>query len=284
VNDNQQPLRPQTCVIKYGGNAMVNEELQEAVLLAVGKLKERGHRIVLAHGGGPFIERAMEQAGLQSEFVYGHRKTTPEAMRLVESALKGEVNSQLVGTLNRLGYSAVGLSGKDGRMVTARKRYHRAEQENGRIVEADLGQVGEVASVRPALLELLLDQGYLPVMACVAQDESGQDFNINADLFAAGLAGALRADVFALLTDVDGLLRDPETADSLIRYASLGELEGWLQEGFVTGGMLPKVEACRTALVQGAQQALILNGTVPERLASLFETKDLIGTRFTQTL
>lgn len=255
-------------VIKYGGNAMRDQGLQAAVLSEILKLKARGFAIVLVHGGGPFIQKALDQAQLSSRFIDGHRQTSAEAYAVVEMALKGQVNGQLVSILNRLGGKAVGLSGKDGSTVIARKRQHYRQPGDPQSA-VDLGRVGDVAQVQPALILSLLDQDYLPVITCVADDEKGEGYNINADLFAGHLAGALGAASFIVLTDVDGLLRDIEQADSLISQLALDELADLRQAGLIKGGMIPKIEACETALKQGAASARIINGTKAEHLRLL---------------
>lgn len=271
----QKPI----ALFKYGGNAMVDEALKEEVLAALCSMRDQGYHVVIAHGGGPFIQKALDQAGIQTDFVYGHRRTTPEAMRLVETALKGEVNSNLVGIINRLGYHAVGLSGKDGRTATAIKRYHREENEQG-VTEVDIGQVGEVSRVDTRLLHLLLQEGYIPVLACVAQDEQGLDYNINADLFAGSLAGALKAQVFGVLTDVDGLMADINHPDSLIQEVRLEEISRYKRAGVIQGGMLPKVDACRMAIESGAAQAFILNGSKPTQIPKQIRGEASTGTLF----
>ena len=266
-------------VFKYGGNAMFDDALKLEVLTALCAVRAQGYRVVIAHGGGPFIQKALDQAGIKTDFVYGHRRTTPEVMRLVETTLKGEVNSELVGIINRLGHKAVGLSGKDGRTVTATRRYHREENATG-VMSVDIGQVGEVSRVDTTLIELLLAEGYIPVMACIAQDEHGTDYNINADLFAGSLAGALKAPVFGVLTDVDGLMRDIDDPASLVPEIRLSEISHYQHRGIIKGGMLPKVDACRAAVEGGARCAMIINGTRPSEIPKLIAGNASTGTRF----
>ncbi len=264
-------------LIKYGGNAMRNETLQQAVIDSIKELHDRGHRVVVVHGGGPFIKRTLQLARIESEFIDGHRKTSPEALKYIEMALKGEVNGNLVRLFNRAGLKAVGLSGKDGALVTAEKRYHQ-RQKNGRSTLCDLGQVGDVAAVDTSLVDILLKNDYLPVITCLASDAEGNDFNINADMFAGHLAGALEADRYLVLTDVDGLLRDVNDPGSLIASLTLPELDG-LFGTVIAGGMIPKLESCRIALEGGAKTAFIINGTRPDYLLQAATGNQAIGTK-----
>jgi acetylglutamate kinase len=264
-------------LIKYGGNAMLNDHLKKEVVHQIVQLSEGGYSVVLVHGGGPFIKNILELVNIESEFIGGHRKTTPEAMKYIEMALKGEVNGSLVNLLNAEGLRAVGLSGKDGRMVVAKKRLH-AMQEDGKEVLHDLGQVGDVIEVDTTLLSTLLSENYLPVMTCVASDESGQDYNINADMFAGHLAGALEADHYLILTDVDGLLRDINNPESLIRQLQVKELKT-LYGSVIKGGMVPKLESCEIALQKGAASASIINGTRPESISDAVKKDKSIGTK-----
>lgn len=266
-------------LIKYGGNAMTHPQLKEAVLQRICQLKTEGHAVVIVHGGGPFIQKALDDARIQSTFVGGHRKTPPQALRHVEMALKGSVNSDLVRRLQGLGARAVGLSGQDGNLITARKRFHR-EQINGEWKEHDLGQVGDVAAVDASLVQLLLEADYLPVVTCLANDTAGQAYNINADLFAGHLAGALKAREYLILTDVDGLLTDLKDPRSIVPHLSLPALQQQLAQGSIRGGMLPKLDSCVVALQTGAQCARILNGTRPEQLTQLLNNPK-IGTQIT---
>jgi acetylglutamate kinase len=267
-------------LLKYGGNAMTDETLKRKVLQNICALKDSGYDVVIVHGGGPFIKKALEVAQIKSEFIDGHRKTTPEALMHVEMALKGEVNGSLVGLINQLGYKAVGLSGKDGKFVTAKKRLHE-KMVDGKLRQFDLGQVGDVVKINPELIETLLEGDYIPVVTCIAADEEGKGYNINADMFAGHLAGAIGAKEFLVLTDVDGLRRDkdnPETLISELKVKDIKKLEG---EGVIQGGMIPKMEACSIAVEKGAKAARIINGTKPEQLRELSEGKS-IGTLITK--
>ena len=255
---------------------MLSERLKQSVVQNIWELCSKGYRVVLVHGGGPFIRKMLELVEIESEFIEGHRKTTPEALRYIEMALKGEVNGSLVGLLNEAGMKAVGLSGKDGRMVLARKRYHYST-ENGQEIQHDLGQVGDVEQVAATQLNILLENDYLPVVTCIASDDAGNDYNINADMFAGSLAGALQASHYLVLTDVDGLLRDIGDPSSLIRKLKLEELEP-LFGSVIKGGMIPKLESCELALRQGARSARIINGTRPESILEAVNKDKSTGT------
>lgn len=266
-------------LFKYGGNAMTDEDLKNQVLQAICRLKEEGFRVVIVHGGGPFIQEALDAADIHSEFVDGHRRTSPEALQHVEMALKGRVNGNLVNMINKLGQKAVGLSGKDGQIVLARKREHY-QNVDGEEVGVDLGRVGAVDQVQPQLLHLLLENDYIPVITCLAADAEGTEYNINGDLFAGQLAGALGADEFIVLTDVPGLMRDINDPDSLMQRVEITEIDNLAREGIIKGGMLPKLDACRVALQKGAGAARIINGTEPGQIEALRRDKS-IGTLIT---
>jgi acetylglutamate kinase len=275
---NSDPHEPSPILLfKYGGNAMVNPELRHNVLRNICKLKDQGAQVVIVHGGGPFIQEALDKAGIESEFIEGHRKTTPEALQYVEMALKGRVNGELVSIINSMGYKAVGLSGKDGQTVTAVKRLHKSTQ-NGVEQEIDLGSVGDVQKVDPTLIRLLLDNDFIPVLTCIASDQEGIDYNINGDMFAGHIAGALKASQYIVLTDVDGLLRDKNDPSSIISEIALSQLDQLFQSRVIQGGMIPKMESCRDALEQGAETARIINGTRPDGIAKLISDKHS-GTR-----
>lgn len=255
---------------------MTNEALKRQVLTHICALQSRGFDVVIVHGGGPFIKAALEGAGIASEFIDGHRKTTADAFAHIEMALKGKVNSSLVGLVNTLGYKAVGLSGKDGAIVTAKKRQHHSNT-NGVLTQVDLGQVGDVDQVDTTLIKLLLQHRYIPVVTCIAADKNGTGYNINGDMFAGHLAGALRATQYVVLTDVDGLLRDKDKPSSLIREINLRDTSQLFENNTIQGGMIPKIESCEIAVQNGAQLARIINGTVPDQILQLSENKP-VGT------
>lgn len=263
-------------LIKYGGNAMLNDRLKKEVVQSIFRLHQNGYGIILVHGGGPFIKKMLDTVDLESEFISGHRKTSPEALRYIEMTLKGEVNSGLVRLINQSGLKAVGISGKDGAIVTAEKR-QITQEEGGQKKMLDLGQVGDVVSVDTRLLHLLLEHDYIPVITCLASDASGNDFNINADMFAGHIAGAMKVDQLLVLTDVDGLMRNTREPDSIIRKIGVEDL-GPLYGKVIKGGMIPKVESCEIALKKGVRTARIINGTKPENIFKSIQSNHLIGT------
>ena len=270
-----------TVLIKYGGNAMINEELKEKIAIRIRDLRAQGTDVVLVHGGGPFINKALEEAGIASEFLDGQRVTTKEAFKHIEKTLKGDVNSSLVNVFNRVGLKAVGLSGKDGQIVVARKRWHHTVDNNGVKVKKDIGQVGNVETVNPQLLNLLLEEGFTPIIACIASDREGNDYNINGDVFAGKIAAALKVDAYVVLTDVDGLFSRFPDPESIIHQLNLSELPSYYQS-IISGGMIPKMESCEAAVRAGAKRAVILNGTRPEQIKDYLLEDQLIGTTLTK--
>lgn len=269
--------RHKPIVIKYGGNAIIDTELTKELLGKIVTLQKQGYKIVIVHGGGPFIKQNLELAGIKSEFVGGQRKTDSKAMKYIEMSLKGEVNGNLVRELNLLGAKAVGLSGKDGQLAIASKRYHYDEDKK----EIDIGQVGDVKEISTEIIELLLKNNYIPVITSIATGEDGLDYNINADNFAGFLAGALNADELILLTDIDGLMVNPEDETTIITELKIDEIEK-LKGDVIKGGMLPKTEACKFAVENGAARALILNGTKPALIETAVKDKKVLGTTITK--
>ena len=265
--------KKQLLLFKYGGNAMTNLILKKQVLKNICALKEKGYQVVIVHGGGPFIKQTLEEVHIDSEFIDGQRKTTLAAMEYVEMALKGKVNGSLISLINEMGHKAVGLSGKDGKMIMAKKRLHQ-HTINGKTEMVDLGQVGDVENVDVTLIKLLLENDFIPVITCLASDKNGNDYNINGDLFAGHIAGALFADQYIILTDVNGLLLDMNNTDSMIHEITVAEINHLKEKNIIKGGMIPKIDSCEIAIIKGAKLARIINGTLPEQITALFENQN----------
>lgn len=261
-----------TVVVKYGGNAMGDSQLTTAVIQDLILMRLVGMLPVVVHGGGPQIDQAMKTSGLQPRFVQGLRVTDADTMRIVERVLVGEINQEIVAWINNLGGAAIGLSGKDGGMIQARKAAP-ARTPDGQLV--DLGLVGEVARVDPRPIRTLQDAGYIPVVAPTAGDETGATYNINADLVAGEVAAALVAEKLVLLTDTDGIL---DRQGRLLSTLSRSDVERLMTDGTVNRGMLPKVQACLAALKAGVRKTHIINGTREHALIEELLTPEGVGT------
>ena len=244
-----------TVVVKYGGNAMISQELREAVIRDIILLHLVGIRVVVVHGGGPEISAMLKRLGKESKFVDGLRYTDAETMDVVQQVLCGKVNKNLVATLNQTGGRAVGLCGMDAGLFQAR------------MLDEKYGLVGEITAVEPRVVVDSLENGYIPVVSTVAQGTDGPAaYNINADTAAAKLAVALGAEKLLLLTDVRGLLRDPTDEGTLLPEVRLSQVPGLVKDGVIKGGMLPKVECCVEAVRSGVKNAVILDGRIPHSL------------------
>ncbi|WP_194976059.1 acetylglutamate kinase [Aquiflexum lacus] len=271
-------MNPSKILIKYGGNAMTNTILQKKIAEQIHLLIEAGHLIVVVHGGGPFINRALEKAVIHSEFIEGHRVTSPEALVEIQKTLIGDVNASLVKIFNSCDVRAVGLSGLDGRMVLATKKSVQIPLASGEIENRDLGSVGEVTRINSDLIEILIRNNFTPIIACIASDMEANAYNVNADNFAGALAAAIKADFYITLTDVDGLYLNFPDALSILDQVSINQLSE-LYGRVIKGGMIPKIQAIEAALNAGLSNALILNGTKPEQLYQFFEENKRIGTK-----
>jgi acetylglutamate kinase len=248
-------------VIKYGGHAMGHEDTARDFARDVVLLEQTAVNPVVVHGGGPQIETMLKRLGIKSEFAGGLRVTDAATMEIVEMVLAGAINKQIVGFINAAGGKAVGLSGKDGNMVVARKlNRHVFDPETKKEKIVDLGFVGEPEKVDTTVLTQILGRELIPVLAPVATSASGQSYNVNADTFAGCIAGALRAKRLLLLTDVPGVL---DKSKSLISELSVDEARRLIADGTISGGMIPKVETCIEALDQGVEGVVILDGQVP---------------------
>jgi acetylglutamate kinase len=258
-------------VIKYGGNAMISPELFDAVMEDIILLHLVGIRVVLVHGGGPEINELLRKIGKESKFVNGLRYTDKETMDIVQSALCGKVNKDLVATINRKGGTAVGLCGLDGSLFEAKKM----DKGDG----YDYGLVGDITAVHPEVVERPIQHDSIPVIATVALGvDQDTAYNINADTAAAQLAVAMGAEKLILLTDTRGVLKDPKDEDSLIHVIHPEEVPGLIAEGTITGGMIPKVECCVTAVRQGVQRTHILDGRIPHSILIEMLTDEGAGT------
>ncbi|MFR9674053.1 acetylglutamate kinase [Streptomyces sp. TR06-5] len=261
-----------TVVVKFGGNAMVDDDLKAAFAQDVVFLRHAGLRPVVVHGGGPQISAQLERFGLESEFRAGLRVTTPETMEVVRMVLAGQVQRELVGLLNRHGPLAVGMTGEDAHTLTATKRYADVDG-----VPVDLGRVGDIVGVDPGAVEALLDDGRIPVVSSVARSVDDEHvYNINADTAAAALATALGAETLIVLTDVEGLYADWPASDDVISRLTATELEKLLPE--LSSGMVPKMEGCLHAVRGGVRTARILDGRVEHAILLEIFTDEGIGT------
>jgi acetylglutamate kinase len=265
-----------TLVIKYGGHAMVDDQLKEDFARDVTLLKFIGLNPVVVHGGGPQINSVLQQMGIQSTFVKGMRLTDTPTMDVVEMVLGGKVNKAIVAQINRQGGKAVGLSGKDGHLIRAQKmKIFHQEDENSPPEIIDPGLVGKVTAVNTALIESLGREGFIPVIAPVGSGANGETFNINADLVAGEIAKALGAERLFLMTDVDGVKnRDA----GLITSIGVDEIRAMIKDGSITGGMIPKIECALDALAGGVGKVTIMNGARPHALLLELFTVKGIGT------
>lgn len=270
-------FKGKTIVVKYGGNAMLNDELKTNVLRDIVFLKCAGMRPVVVHGGGPEITRQLMQAGKKSEFVSGLRVTDAESVGIAEMALVGKINTDLVARLNILGGKAVGLNGKDANLVQAKK--HLADvYENGEVNLVDIGYVGNVEHINTELIDCLLDGGFIPVIAPTGVGAQGETYNINADSVAGEIAGALKAEKLLVLTDVRGIYSDYRDENSFISTLSFEKAQELIIRGKIDGGMIPKVRACITALSGGAKKTHIIDGRAEHTiLMEIFSDKG-VGT------
>jgi acetylglutamate kinase len=264
-------LHGHTIVIKYGGHAMADEPLRHGFAQDLVFLRYAGLRPVVVHGGGPQINAHLDRLGIETEFAAGLRVTTPEVMDVVRMVLTGQVNRDVVGLINRHGPWAVGMSGEDANLFTARRRQVLAAAG-----PVDIGMVGEITTVEPGAVRSLIADGRIPVISSVARGEGGEIYNVNADTAAAALAVALGATKLVVLTDVEGLYADWPASDEVISQLTAGELEGMLPE--LTAGMVPKMEACVQAIRGGVGRAHVLDGRLPHALLLEIFTDQGIGT------
>lgn len=255
-------------VIKYGGNAMIDENLKNKVMKDIVLLHLIGVRVVLVHGGGPEISDTLTKLGLKSEFKNGLRVTDKDTVDVVQMVLAGKVNKSLVNLLGVKGGKAIGLSGLDGQMIKAK------------VKDQDLGFVGEITAINTAPILDVLEKGYIPVISTVACDEKGNVFNVNADTAAAKIAGELKAESLISMTDIAGILRDKNDPSTLISKISVEEADKLIADGVIVGGMIPKTECCVNAVKWGVKRVFIIDGTIPHSIIIEMLTDEGIGTMF----
>ena len=255
-------------VVKYGGNAMINDQLRQQVMEDIVLLQLIGVKVVLVHGGGPEISDLMDKLGKKPEFVDGLRVTDKETVDIVQMVLAGKVNKTLVNLLEVKGGRAVGLSGLDGRLIECEMKDER------------LGYVGSVTKINIAPVTDLLEKGYIPVVSTIGCDKDGNTYNINGDTAAAYIAGALGAKRLLMLTDIAGVLMDKDDPDSLIRELSVVQAKDLFDKGVISGGMIPKVDCCITARKRGVRKAIIMDGRVPHSILMELLTDEGAGTMF----
>ena len=256
-------------VIKYGGNAMINEELKQQVMEDIALLWLIGVKVVLVHGGGPEISDVMKKFGKEAVFVDGLRVTDKETVDIVQMVLAGKVNKSLVTLLQKKGGHAVGLSGMDGGLIEAKMKDER------------LGYVGQITKIRPQPITDLLEKNYIPVISTVASDRDGHSYNINGDTAAAYIAGALGAERLIMMTDIAGILRDKDNPDTLIPEITISEAKALYEEGVISGGMIPKVDCCIEAIHKGVKNVIIMDGRVPHSILMEILTDEGAGTMVT---
>jgi acetylglutamate kinase len=253
-------------VVKYGGNAMINEELKQQVMEDIALLWLIGVKVVLVHGGGPEISETMKKLGKEAVFIDGLRVTDRETVDIVQMVLAGKINKTLVNLIQMKGGHAVGLSGIDGGILEAKVKDER------------LGFVGEVTKVRPQPIMDLLEKNYIPVVSTVAGDRQGNTYNINGDTAAAYLAGALGAERLIMMTDIAGILRDKDDPATLIPQITVSEAKKLYDEGIISGGMIPKVDCCIEALEHGVNNVVIMDGRIPHSILMELLTDEGAGT------
>ncbi len=266
-----QKYHDKIVVIKYGGNAMTNSELKEAVMRDIVLLSEVGIKVVLVHGGGPEISAMLKRVGVESRFINGLRYTDEQTMDIVKMVLSGKVNKELVAALQLNGGKALGLCGCDGQMIVAQKLES----------EVDLGYVGEIKKITTKPILDALTNGYVPIIATVGTSETGQSYNINADTAAARIASCLRAEKLILMTDIKGLLKNKDDENTLIPAVNVSEVAYLKSMGIISGGMIPKIDCCVEAIRRGVKRTSIIDGRVPHSILIELLTNEGIGTQFT---
>lgn len=265
-----QKHRGQTIVVKYGGNAMINEDLKQAVMSDIVLLSLVGINVVLVHGGGPEISDMLKKIGKESKFINGLRYTDKETIDIVQMVLAGKVNKDLTQLLSQHGGKAIGLSGLDSKMLIAEKK----------VAGEDLGFVGEIINVNSEVVSDVIEQGYIPVVSTVAGGVDGEVYNINADIAAAHIAAELGAVKLILMTDIVGLLRDKDDESTLISSVNVSDVNNLKRQGIISGGMIPKVDCCVEAVRRGVKRAHIIDGRTPHSILIEMFSDEGVGTMF----
>ncbi|MBO6193497.1 MAG: acetylglutamate kinase [Clostridiales bacterium] len=267
-------LRGQTIVIKYGGNAMVNEELKQSVMDDITLLKYIGINPIIVHGGGPDISNMLKEVNVESHFVNGLRYTDDKTMGIAQMVLIGKTNKEIVSALNLKGAKAVGICGIDGNLIEAEKLTHDSDGN-----PIDIGYVGKITNINTHVIEMLANDEYIPIIAPIGVGKDGQSYNINADTVAAEVAVALKASKLITLTDVRGVLKDNgDGTKSLIGQLDVPSIKECKEQGIITGGMIPKVEGCLDTVLRGVRRAHIIDGRIPHSIILEMFTKKGIGT------
>jgi acetylglutamate kinase len=269
-------FRGAAIVIKYGGHAMIDEDLKRSVIQDVVLMELVGMNPVLVHGGGPEISDLMNKLGIKPRFVEGQRVTDAQTLEVAEMVLAGKLNGEIVNRINQTGGCAVGLSGKDAGLILAQKIGTR---DGAKEKKPDIGFVGEVVKIHPQIISILTEHKYIPVISPIGVDEAGQTYNINADSVAAEVAGALKATKLIFLTDVKGIYKNPKDETTLLSTIRSKEVEKLISKGIITGGMIPKARGCRDALESGVTKTHILDGRIPHSLLLEIFTDRGIGTQ-----
>ena len=265
-----QKFANKTVVVKYGGNAMINEELKHSVMEDITLLKFIGLKPIVVHGGGPDISAALKQNNIKSEFINGLRVTDEDTMRIAQMVLVGKTNKEIVSLLNSKGGKAVGFCGIDGKLISCKKQFTEVDGE-----KVDLGYVGDIVEVNPHLIKYISDDEYIPVIAPIGTDDEGQSYNINADTVAAAIAAATSAEKLILLTDVEGV---KDENGNVVYETAKEEIFDMIDKGVINSGMIPKVLGCLEAIVAGVKGVHIIDGRVPHCLLLEIFTKTGIGT------
>ena len=263
-----QMYRKKTVVVKYGGNAMINEELKEAVMHDLVLLTTVGIKVVLVHGGGPAINKTLNQMNIESKFVDGLRVTDKDTVNVVQMVLAGKVNKDLVCQIGNLGGHAIGLSGMDGNMRKCKP------------LDKEHGYVGEITEMNMEAVNEILNNNWIPVISTIGYDENGNCYNINADTVAAAVAGELKAEALVSMTDIVGLLRDKDDDSTLIHRVYISDTPALIADGIISGGMIPKIDSMTQALRDGCKKAFIIDGRVPHSILMELLTDEGMGTMF----